>query len=90
MDGVAVVLDAYLIHEPENYSLWDNKQALSKGDPGSCISLIYPEPLSGDVRQVNRKQVRLRGTFLRNVTSEDGVYLGLCNYTGLRVAEILR
>ena len=90
MDGVEVLVDAYLVHEPENYSLWDNKQAMSKGDSGSCISLIYPEPLAGDIRQSNRKQVRLRGTFLRDVTADGGVYLGLCNYTGLRVAEILR
>ena len=90
MDGVEVLVDAYLIHEPENYSLWDNKQAKGKGDPGSCISLIYPEPLAGAVRQSNRKQVRLRGTFVRDVTADGGVYLGLCNYTGFRVAEILR
>ena len=90
MQGVEVIMDAYLIHEPENYVLWDNKAAQSKGDVSSCISLIYPKSASDAVRRSNRKQVRLRGTFLRDVTADGGLYLGLCNYTGLRVVEILR
>ena len=90
MHGAEVIVDAYVIHEPENYSLWDNKQAQSEGDATSCISLIYPESVSDAVRQSNRKQIRLRGTFLRDVTADGGLYLGLCNYTGLRVAEVLR
>lgn len=90
LDGTEVVLDAYLIHEPENYALWDNEQASRSGDPHSCISLIYPKHIGQSVRRSNRKQVRLRGTFVRDVTAQGGVYLGLCNYTGLRVVEIVR
>ena len=90
MHGVEVIVNAYLIHEPENYTLWDDKQAQSNGDPSSCISLIYPENVADAVRRSNRKQVLLQGTFIRDVTAGGGVYLGLCNYTGLRVAEVLR
>ena len=90
MHGTEVLVDAYLIHEPENYTLWDNRQAQSKGEANSCISLIYPEKVADAIRQSNRKQVLLRGTFIRDVTADGGVYLGLCNYTGLRVAEVMR
>ena len=90
MHGAEVVVDAYLVHEPENYSLWDNKQAQSTGKSSSCISLIYPKNLAAAVRKANRQQVQLRGTFVQNVTADGGLHLGLCNYTGLRVAEILR
>ena len=90
MQGAEVIVDAYLIHEPENYALWDNKEAQSKGDVSSCISLTYPKSASDAVRRSNRKQVRLRGTFVRDVTTDGGLYLGLCNYTGLRVVEVLR
>ncbi|TZF87777.1 hypothetical protein [Cognatilysobacter lacus] len=83
-------MDAYLIHEPENYGLWDSEQAARQGKPSACISLIYPKAIAGQVIASNRRQVRLRGTFVRNVTADSGIYLGLCNYTGLRVAEVLR
>lgn len=90
MDGAEVVLDAYLIHEAENYSLWESKTVWSSGDSSSCVSLIYPRQVSEAVHGANRKQVRLRGTFVRDVTANGGLYLGLCNYTGLRVSEVIR
>ena len=90
MDGAEIVMDVYLVHEPENYSLWDNEQAWSRGDSSSCVSLIYPQQVSEAVLRSNRKQVHVRGTFVRNVTANGGLFLGLCNYTGLRVSEVMR
>jgi len=88
MDGAEVGLDAFLVHEPESYGLWDSEAAWKSGDSSLCISLIYPKGVAEAVHRSNRKQVLLHGTFVRNVTADGGLYLGLCNYTGLRVSGV--
>ena len=88
-DGVVVLLSAYLVHEPEAYSLWDSERASEIGDPKACVSLLYPKELKESIVRSNRKQVLLKGRFVRDVTSSGGVFLGLCNYTGLHVTEVI-
>jgi hypothetical protein len=90
LDGTSVLLSAYLIHETESYSLWDSHQAFERGDPKACVSLLYGKSVRRQVVKANRRQVLLRGTFARDVTAPNKVYLGLCNYTGLRVTEVIR
>lgn len=88
LDGQVVTLRGYLIHEPEAYAVWDSREAMDNGDASRCISLLYPAHLRDRIVRANRNIVVLKGVFHRNVTATNKVYLGLCNYTGILVAEI--
>lgn len=88
LDGHPIAVRGYLIHEPEAYALWDSPSAMKNGDASKCVSILYPANLRESIASHNRTMVIIHGVFHRNITSENRIYLGLCNYTGVEVSQI--
>ena len=89
-DNKEVSVRGYLIHEPENYSVWDSRKAMKSGNVEKCISLLYASNVQSKIIHANRKYVYLTGVFKQNVIKENKVYLGLCNSTGIQVTDVLK
>lgn len=88
LDGRTVVLRGYLVHKRESYAIWDGEAQLAEGSPEACVSLLYPIELRERVSSANRSSVYIKGVFVRDVTEDGGYYLGLCNFSGVRVSAI--
>ncbi|NCT69189.1 MAG: hypothetical protein GXC76_16290 [Rhodanobacteraceae bacterium] len=88
-DGKVVILRGYLIHEPGAYAIWDSLEAMRREDVSGCVSLLYSSELLKIISFANRHYVTVRGIFRRDVTKDGGVFLGLCNYTGIVVSEVI-
>ena len=88
LDGATVRVRAYLVFESEARALWSNAADEANGKASRCTSLLYPSTLEQEVRKFNRQNVVVTGTFQRDVTRPNSVYLGLCNYTGVKVQSI--
>lgn len=88
LDGRTVVLRGYLVHEREAYAIWDREAQVAAGSPEACVSLLYPIELRERVSSANRSSVYIKGVFVRDVTKDGSYYLGLCNFSGVRVSAI--
>lgn len=90
LDGLTVTVYGYVIHEREAYGVWDSRDAAKSRSAMKCVSLLYPQEIRRQVAAANRKMTYLRGVFMRDVTKEGGLYLGLCNFSGVLVESINR
>jgi len=88
LDGAGVVVRGYLVHEAEALGLWDSKAAEEKGEAAKCVSLLYPDSIRQNAIRANRKEVVVRGVFRKDVTANGGLFLGLCNYSGVIVNSV--
>lgn len=88
LDGANVTVHGYVIHEHEAYGVWNSEEAAMQRDATQCVSLLYPQTIKSQVMGANRKLVYLRGVFRRNVTEEGGLFLGLCNFSGVSVNSL--
>ena len=88
MDGQVVSARAFLIDEPENHALWDSAAFAKERKASHCISLLYTDDMKAEVRKYNRREVIIRGVFKKDFMKPDQIWLGMCNFTGLVVAEI--
>jgi hypothetical protein len=89
-DGKEVTVRGYVMHEREAYGVWETEAAVKDLRPELCISLLYPEAAKQQVIGANRKVVHLRGVFRRDVTKAGGLFLGLCNFSGVTVTSVLQ
>ena len=89
LDGVELTVHGFVVHEPEAYGIWDNEAAERDGDATRCVSLQYPEALQRQVTSANRTHAYLLGVFHRDVTAGGGLFLGLCNFSGVTVTSVV-
>lgn len=87
-DNADVTVIGYVVHEREAYGIWDNAEAERSRDAMRCVSLTYGASIRNEVMGANRRMMRLRGTFKRDVTAEGGLFSGLCNFSGVVVTGL--
>lgn len=79
--GEEVTVHGWMRSEFENYSMWESKEASSKGEfAKNCISLLIPQSM--DTSGFDKQHVTVKGVFVEKLPS-NVVQLGGCNSTTL-------
>jgi len=84
-NGEEVTVHGWMRSGFENYSLWESREASSKGEfEEKCVSLLIPQSM--DTSGFDKQHVTVKGVFVEKLPS-NVVQLGGCNLTTLILKE---
>lgn len=89
IDGERVVLYGFLRYRDEDFGIWTSEQDFDRNEISQCVTPLATGDIGSRLQELDGQQVRIIGTFEKLFGDDDLIMAGPCNFTGIRVSEIL-